>query len=102
MLLMIMWTSSKPMVFGSAWPARGIPMIMPWLRSFIKTLKTEEVYLWEYQTLADVKRRLPYFIEQVYNQKRLHSSLGYRPPDEYEEIFLKTKNHSNPSLITLT
>lgn len=81
---------------------KGNPYDNAVAESFIKTLKTEEVYLWEYQTLADVKRRLPYFIEQVYNQKRLHSSLGYRPPDEYEEIFLKTKNHSNPSLITLT
>lgn len=70
--------------------------------SFIKTLKTEEVYLWEYQTLADVERRLPYFIEQVYNQKCVHSSLGYRPPNEYEELFLKNNNHSNPCLITLT
>jgi len=51
------------------------------------TLKAEEVYLREYKTMADVERRLPYFIEQVYNRKRLHSSLGYRPPDEFEEMF---------------
>ena len=59
--------------------------------SFIKTLKTEEVYLWEYNTLADVEKRLPYFIEHVYNQRRLHSSLGYRPPDEFERIWLKAQ-----------
>lgn len=81
---------------------KGNPYDNAVAESFMKTLKTEEVYLWEYQTLADVERRLPYFIEQVYNQKRLHSSLGYRPPDEYEEIFLKAKNHSNPCLIALT
>ena len=41
--------------------------------SFMKTLKTEEVYLWEYQTMGDAQRRPPYFIEAVYNQKRLHA-----------------------------
>jgi len=81
---------------------KGNPYDNAVAESFMKTLKTEEVYLWEYQTLADVERRLPYFIEQVYNQKRLHSSLGYRPPDEYEEIFLQNQKHNNPCLITLT
>src|SRR3989339_57921 len=69
---------------------KGNPYDNATAESFMKTLKTEEVYLWEYQTLADVERRLPYFIEQVYNQKRLHSSLGYLPPVEFEELFLKT------------
>lgn len=81
---------------------KGNPYDNAVAESFMKTLKTEEVYLWEYQTLADVERRLPYFIEQVYNQKRLHSSLGYRPPDEYEEMILKNQNNCNPCLITLT
>ncbi len=75
---------------------KGNPYDNAVAESFMKTLKTEEVYLWEYQTLADVERRLPYFIEQVYNQKRLHSSLGYRPPDEYEEIFFRTNNIITP------
>jgi hypothetical protein len=35
--------------------------------SLIETLKTEEVYLWEYETMEDAQRRLPYFIEDVYN-----------------------------------
>ena len=56
------------------------------VESFMKTLKTEEVYLWEYQTMEDAQRRLPYFIEDVYNQKRLHASLGYCPPVEYEAM----------------
>ena len=60
--------------------------------SFIKTLKTEEIYLWEYRTLADCQSRLPYFIEEVYNRKRLHSSLGYRPPAEYEELFTQAQS----------
>jgi transposase InsO family protein len=68
---------------------KGNPYDNAFAESFIKTLKTEEVYLWEYRTMDDVLTRLPYFIEQVYNQKRLHASLGYRPPTEYEAM-LKT------------
>jgi transposase InsO family protein len=64
------------------------------IESFFKTLKVEEVYLWEYPSLEEVQDRLPYFIEEVYNRKRLHSSLGYRPPVEYEELFFKTKRAS--------
>jgi transposase InsO family protein len=67
---------------------KGNPYDNAAVESFIKTLKTEEVYLWEYQTMADVQRRLPYFIEDVYNQKRLHASLGYRPPVEYEAMLV--------------
>jgi len=55
--------------------------------SFFKTLKQEEVYLKEYHSFADAQANLTVFIEQVYNQKRLHSSLGYRPPAEFEAIF---------------
>lgn len=69
--------------------------------SFIKTLKTEEVYLWEYRTLADAQKCLPYFIEEVYNQKRLHSALGYRPPVEFEEMLLTAQTHQNSCLVTL-
>jgi len=56
------------------------------VESFFKTLKQEEVYLWQYETFSDVIERIPYFIEDVYNKKRLHSSLGYRPPEEYERL----------------
>jgi putative transposase len=55
--------------------------------SFFKTLKQEEVYLKDYQTFADAQANLTVFIEQVYNQKRLHSSLGYRPPAEFEALY---------------
>jgi putative transposase len=73
---------------------KGNPYDNAAAESFIKTLKTEEVYLWEYQTMADAQRRLPYFIEDVYNQKRLHASLGYRPPVEYEVMLVpETLNH---------
>lgn len=72
------------------------------MESFIKTLKWEEVYLWEYRTLSDVQSRLPYFIEEVYNRKRLHSALGYRPPNEFEELLQVTQNGVPTRQIALT
>jgi putative transposase len=55
--------------------------------SFMKTLKYEEVYLWNYETYADVKERIPFFIQEVYNNRRLHSSLNYMPPAEFEKAY---------------
>jgi len=56
------------------------------IESFFRTLKVEEVYMFEYETYKEVLSRIPYFIEEVYNNKRLHSSLGYMPPEEFENI----------------
>ena len=53
--------------------------------SFIKTLKYEEVYLREYETMAEARNLISHFLEAVYNQKRLHSALGYLPPAEFEQ-----------------
>jgi len=72
--------------------AKGSPYYNAFIESFFKTLKAEEVYLWEYETYADVIDRIPYFIEDVYNSKRLHSSIGYLPPEEFEDIFIKNKS----------
>jgi transposase InsO family protein len=56
--------------------------------SFFKTLKQEEVYLKEYDSFADAEANLAVFLEQVYNRKRLHSSLGYVPPAEFEATYI--------------
>ncbi len=55
------------------------------MEGFSKALKQEDVYLYEYETIDDVAARLPHFIEGVYDRKRLHLALGYRPPNEFEE-----------------
>jgi putative transposase len=45
------------------------------------------VYLKEYDSFTDAEENLTVFIEKVYNEKRLHSSLGYLPPAEFEATF---------------
>jgi len=61
----------------------------PWenaaCESWMKTLKYEEVYRQEYRDLAEARASIERFIEKVYNQQRLHSALGYRPPLEFEQ-----------------
>ena len=59
---------------------------------FMRTLKYEEVYLSDYDTLAEARSSIKYFLESVYNQKRLHSAIGYVPPVEFEQSLL-TGNH---------
>lgn len=81
---------------------KGNPYDNAVAESFMKTLKTEEVYLEEYRTLKDVQSRLPYFIDQVYNRKRLHSALGYRPPEEFEALWTAAQKHQPPCRSTLT
>ena len=53
--------------------------------SFIKTLKYEEIYREDYQDLEESVAGIEHFVESIYNQKRLHSALGYRPPVEFEQ-----------------
>jgi len=68
------------------------------MESFFKTLKYEEVHLADYETYDDVRQRVPHFIEEVYNSKRLHSALGYLPPNEYEMAIQSTQTAGRPSL----
>jgi hypothetical protein len=53
--------------------------------SFMKTLKREEVYANDYRDLEHLLGNIEVFIEQYYNRFRLHSALGYRPPEEFEQ-----------------
>ena len=65
---------------------RGNPYDNAKAESFIKTLKYEEVYLNDYETLAEARASIDHFLNDVYNPKRLHSALGYLPPVEFEHI----------------
>jgi transposase InsO family protein len=69
----------------------GCPYDNAKAESFFKTLKKEEVYLNQYQNFEEARANLGTFLEDVYNQKRLHSSLGYLPPIEFEEQFIQEK-----------
>jgi transposase InsO family protein len=73
--------------------ANGIDISMsrkgnPWdnaaCESFMETLKYEEILHNEYRDLAEARASIPEFLEKIYNQKRLHSALGYLPPVKFE------------------
>ena len=78
--------------------AKGNPYDNAFMESFYKTLKYEQVHLSNYETYADVIERLPIFIEEVYNRKRLHSSIVYLPPSEFEAAVLNMKPADRPVL----
>ena len=68
--------------------AVGRPAENPYAERVIRTIKEEEVYLNEYESFADAYRRIGHFIEDVYQTKRIHSSLGYLTPAEFEMFHL--------------
>lgn len=71
---------------------KGNPYDNAWTESFMKTLKYDEVFMFEYRTFVDAVERLPNFIEEVYNKKRLHSALDYVPPEEFEKMVAEKEN----------
>jgi putative transposase len=79
----------------------GNPYDNAFAESFMKTLKKEEVYLWEYESFIDVAERIPYFIEEVYNRKRVHSGINYLPPVEFEAILADKNQRKQLGQITL-
>jgi putative transposase len=70
--------------------ATGNPYDNAKAESFFKTLKREAVSLKDYQTFTEAEANLGQFIAAVYNTKRLHSSLGYRPPAEFEAAYAQS------------
>jgi transposase InsO family protein len=66
----------------------GNPRENAYAESFFKTVKYEEVYLREYRTFREAFENIKTFIEDVYNARRLHSSIGYMPPAEFEQKIL--------------
>ena len=63
---------------------KGNPYDNAACESFMKTLKQEEVYRNEYRDFHEALASIGEFLECIYNQKRLHSALGYVPPAEFE------------------
>ncbi len=72
------------------------------IESFFRTLKVEEIYMFEYETYAEVLERIPYFTSQVYNRKRLHSFPGYMSPEEFENIINKKMKGNKSHQLVLT
>jgi putative transposase len=68
---------------------KGNPYDNAACESFMKTLKYEEAHRQEYRDLAKARKSIEHFLERVYNQKRLHSALGCRPPVEFEQDLLR-------------
>lgn len=71
---------------------KGNPYDNAKAESFMKTLKQNEVYLAEYQSLDDAQTNIAHFLQNVYNQRRLHSSLGYCTPQAFEDRFYAQSN----------
>lgn len=73
---------------------KGRPTDNAKAESFFKTLKQEEVYLNDYEDETDARASIGRFLEDVYNTKRLHSALDYRPPAEFEQALAESDNQS--------
>ncbi len=76
--------------------ATGNPYHNAKAESFFKTLKREAAYLAHYETFTDAETHIGRLIDARYNSKRLHSSLGYRPPVAYESLYTTHKKHPSP------
>jgi transposase InsO family protein len=77
---------------------RGAPYENPYAERLIRTIKEEEVDLSEYFDFADARSQIGYFVEEVYQKKRIHSSLGYLTPVEFEEDYWQVQVEQTSSL----
>jgi len=66
--------------------------------SFMKTFKQEEIYANDYRDMEHLRENIEEFIEQYYNRRRLHSALGYRPPEEFERDASMTVNGAGATM----
>ncbi len=69
--------------------------------SFMKTLKAEEISLNVYETFRDAKQNIDCFIDLVYNNKRLHSALGYQPPVEFEAHYFNNSTLAQSNAVPI-
>jgi putative transposase len=76
----------------------GNPYDNAYAESFIKTLKHEEVHINEYESFKDAEHQIDRFIGRIYNKVRLHSSIGYRTPVEYEAMYYYSQQHQQSHL----
>jgi putative transposase len=65
--------------------------------SFMKTLKCEEVYLHHYRDREHVEASIARFVDEVYNETRLHSALGYLSPTQFEAQLLVERGAESAS-----
>jgi putative transposase len=81
---------------------KGNPYDNARAESFMKTLKYEEVYRDDYRDLAQARAGIARFLEKMYNQQRLHSALGYRPPAEFECLLRQAPPATMPRALAAT
>ena len=81
---------------------KGNPYDNAMAESFMKTLKHDEVVLNEYDSFEQANDNIIQFLESVYNTKRLHSALGYKPPIEFEQEYFNSQNINNHNTLTST
>ena len=81
---------------------KGNPYDNAVAESFMKTLKHEEILVNEYDTMDEAHASIAQFLDVVYNQRRLHSSLGYNPPVEFEADFYSQPSSTLTTLLTVS
>ncbi len=79
--------------------ATGKPSENGYAERLIRTIKEEEVYLSDYQNMAEAREQLGFFIEAVYNQRRPHSALDYLTPAEFEAEWLQRNSLKFPEIL---